>query len=192
MVLAGHRRNLSSLRSVMSPPPRTLKADPGTSCGAVSSSGDLDGSPRILLWWRSARCLSFSFLYVVFGRRGRPAEAAACCRGRPAEAAEAAESAEAAGCCQGGGSATCSHGRSFLTTAAPRRPLPTIATDDIVPTASAINPLARPAELAEAACSYFPKTLDAHRTLLCACIWQQAPEQTLRLFRRPERLSTAL
>ena len=35
MVLAGHRRNLSSLRSVMSPPPRTLKADPGTSCGAV-------------------------------------------------------------------------------------------------------------------------------------------------------------
>ena len=67
------------------------------------------------------------------------------------------------------GRATCSHGRSFLTTAAPRRPLPTIATDDIVPTASAIKPLARPAELAEAACSYFPKTLNAHRTLLCAC-----------------------
>ena len=66
--------------------------------------------------------------------------------------------------------AACSHGRSFLTTAAPRRPLPTTATEDIAPTASAIKPLAFPAELAEAATWYLRRTLPAFRVLLSSCI----------------------
>jgi len=44
--------------------------------GEDACDGDLDGSPRIFLWWRSARFRSFSFFFCVFGRRGRPAEAA--------------------------------------------------------------------------------------------------------------------